>query len=264
MYATKFIILLAAIVTVGCKGFALPESDSNIPQATNITIADLHKLLNGKTLDITHDIIIGGYVTSSDEESNFYKSFCIEDATGGAEIMAGLYDLHNIYPEGCYVTISLNGCSVGEHYGVMQIGLKASEYDYYPTSYFATRAILDRHITRYDIFKHIPPLPTAISDLNTSSLCGSLVNIGHLRHASKEYQDVWEMNTDGCWLGYNIFADNDGNTIAIHTSDYADYAKHTIPDGTVAISGILQLGKIMGKEFFMIKMSHEKDCTPID
>ena len=256
----KIILILTAMIMIGCKEFSSPLPEADTPQATNITIADLHKLIAGRTVDIESDLIIGGYVTTSDKESNFYKSFCIEDTTGGAEIMAGIYNLHNIYPRGCYLTISLNGCSVGEHYGVMQVGLKAAEYDSYPTAYFASRAIMDQHITRYDIFRPTPPKPISYSELKRE-LCGSIINLGDLHLVSHNYNGAWKVNTKGTWQGYNIFSDTAGNIVAVYTSDYCDYATHSVPNGKLSISGILQIGTVAGEECFMIKMSDENDCT---
>ncbi len=260
IFTAKIALLLTSVFIAGCKEFALPEADSTTPQATNITIADLHQLIAGRIVDVKDDIIIGGYVTTSDKASNFYKSFFIEDATGGVEVMAGIYDLHNIYPKGSYITISLNGCSLGEHYGTMQVGLKAADYDIYPTSYFASRILLDRHITRYNISRQVPPRPITFSELKPT-LCGTLVNMGGLHLVSYNYSTTWEVNTEGTWHGYNIFSDEAGNIIAVHTSDYADYASHSIPDGKLSISGILQLGTLAGEECYMIKMCDEKDCV---
>lgn len=256
------IIVSVAILVLGCRNFDTPQEDSHLPEATNISIGDLHKSIGSRQVDITDNIVIGGYVTSSDQASNFHLSFTIEDTTGGTEIMAGIFDTHNIYPVGTYVTIHLNGCSLGEHYGVMQVGLKAAEYSAYPTEYFASQVLLDRHIHRYDIVRHITPKPIAIEEL-TPSLCGSLVSIGPLRHLREESALLWEGNQSGEWAGYNIFEDRGSRMVVVYTSDYADYASKQIPLSEVAITGILQRGKIEGKEYYMIKMRDEKDCSYI-
>ena len=262
MWRKITIITAVAVFVLGCKDFDSPQEDSALPEATNISIGDLHKSIGSRTIDITDEIIIGGYVTSSDQASNFYKSFTIEDATGGAEIMAGIYDTHNIYPIGTYLTIHLNGCSLGEHYGVMQVGLKAAAYSGYPTEHFASQVLLDRHIRRYDIVRHITPRPIEIKAL-TPALCGSLVSIGPLRHLREESAQLWEGNQSGEWAGYNLFEDRGGWRIAVYTSEYADYTNEPIPTSEVAITGILQRGKIEGEEYYMIKMRNEKDCSII-
>ena len=176
--------------------------------------------------------------------------------------MAGIFDTHNIYPIGTYLTIHLNGCSIGEHFGVMQAGLKAASYSAYPTEYFSSQVLLDKHIRRYDITRHIAPRPLAVSDLR-SSMCGTLVSIGPLRHLAEESASIWNGNTDGCWGGYNIFENSEGEKIVVYTSEYADYATRQIPTGEIAITGILQYGKVNGKEYYMIKMRDEKDCSSI-
>jgi hypothetical protein len=259
----QLLIILTSIFIAGCNNYETPPQESATPEATNITIGDLHQLCGSRTIDINEDIIIGGYVTSSDKAENFYKSFTIEDATRGAEIMAGVFDTYNIYPIGTYLTIRLNGCSIGEHYGVMQIGLKAAAYSAYPTEYFASQVLLDKHIRRYDITRKIAPKPLEIATLKPS-LCGMLVNIGPLRHLRDESATLWDGNENGCWGGYNIFEDRQGERIIVYTSDYADYAKQQIPSLEIAITGILQQGKVDGKEYYMIKMRDEKDCSTVN
>lgn len=259
----RLLIIFISVFSVGCNGYETPPQKSATPEATNITIGDLHQLCGSRTIDINEEIVIGGYVTSSDKAENFYKSFTIEDATGGAEIMAGVFDTYNIYPIGTYLTIKLNGCSIGEHYGVMQIGLKAAAYSAYPTEYFSSQVLLDKHIHRYDITRNIAPKPLEISTLKPSD-CGELVNIGPLSHLQQESTTLWDGNENGCWSGYNIFEDGEGERIVVYTSAYADYAKHQIPSAKVAITGILQRGKVDGKEYYMIKMRDEKDCSTVN
>lgn len=110
---------VTAAAIVGCRKFDEPTPDPAPPAAVTMSLADLHDLCRDATLEIDEQIVVGGYVTSSDAASNFYKTFTIEDASGGAEIMAGITGLHNIYPEGYYITVSLSGCAAGEHYGVV-------------------------------------------------------------------------------------------------------------------------------------------------
>ncbi|NBJ04684.1 hypothetical protein D1647_00570 [Alistipes sp. Z76] len=255
--------LLVIATLVGCRGYDAPTDDGGTPQAPNISIADLHDLCGKGPLNIDEPLVAGGYVTSSDRAGNFNRTFTIEDPTGGMEIMAGLYDLHNIYPSGCYVTVRLEGCAVAESHGVLQAGISAEEYDRYPTSYFSSRALLDRHVRRYDIRREVAPAPLSTSELDTR-LCGKLVTIGPLRPTTTEHADGWNVNADGTWSGYNFFADDRGTTVAVYTSAYADYADRCVPDRRVALTGILQYGTADGEDCFMIKMRDENDCIPYD
>ena len=85
-----YLLCSTICILSGCKKFDEPTQDSTVAQAGNIAIADLHAMLGGRTVIIDRNIIIGGYVTSSDKASNFLRTFMIEDASVGAEIMAGL------------------------------------------------------------------------------------------------------------------------------------------------------------------------------
>ena len=82
----RLIIIISAVLIAGCNNYESPMQDGALPDATTIGIGDLHNLCGHRTLDITDNIVIGGYVTSSDRASNFYKTFTLEDATGGVEI----------------------------------------------------------------------------------------------------------------------------------------------------------------------------------
>ena len=256
--------LSAFAILSGCRSYDSPPDDGATPQAPNISIADLHSVCGKGPLYIGEPLVAGGYVTSSDRAANFNRTFTIEDTTGGMEIMAGLYDLHNIYPAGCYIVVRLEGCTVAESRGVLQTGLAAEEYDSYPTTYFSSRALLDRHVFRYDIRREVAPMPLSASELDIS-LCGRLVTVGPLRCVTdKEHAEGWNVNRDGTWSEYNFFADERGTTVAVYTSTYADYASSRIPDRQIVLTGILQYGKADGEDCFMIKMRDENDCISYD
>ena len=254
----RWLIVSLCIALVACKHFDEPDYEVEIPSAPNSAIADLRTMVGQRHITIDEPIVIGGYVTTSDKESNFYRSFYIEDASGAVEVMAGLYDLHNIFPEGSYVTISLEGCAAGLHNGVLQIGTEAASYNQYPTDYFSSRVLLDKHVKGYDIFSPIAPKPVSFDDL-APELCGCLVNMHYMQFA----HNATETQSD-VWSGYTIFADLYGNTIAVYTSSSASYTHKSIPTERVNITGILQYGDVEGEDMYIIKMRYEKDCLPAD
>lgn len=249
---TKLLLVATTLTLSSCKHFDEPEGDSTLPEAANMSIGDLRNLVGDRVVDIEEDIIIGGYVTSSDREGNFYRTLTIEDSSGGVEIMAGLYDLHNIYPIGYYLSVKLSGCSAGKYNGVLQIGTRAASYSNYPTDYFSSRALLELYLTRFDLRREVAPQVLSIGELR-EELCGKLVSIGGLTLSTSQ--------GDGAWEGYSIFTDSANTRIAVYTSAYADYASKKIPSSKVAITGILQQAKVDGEKMFVIKMRYESDCS---
>ena len=62
------------------------------------TIAELASLYKtGSTWKIDKNIVISGIVSTTDQPGNFYKSFYIQDETGGMEIKIGKNGLYNDY-----------------------------------------------------------------------------------------------------------------------------------------------------------------------
>ena len=90
LHLASWMIVVICCSMMGCKSFDEPAGEGDNPDAANISIADLHSMVAGRRVVINEDITIGGYVTTSDEASNFYRTFIIEDASGGTEVMARL------------------------------------------------------------------------------------------------------------------------------------------------------------------------------
>ena len=258
-YILGLFLAAAMLIVAGCNHYDAPDTLDAVPESTNISIAELRNKVGKSGQMIEQELIIGGYVTSSDKAGNFYRTFTIEDFSGGAEIMAGLYDLHNLFPIGYYVVVHLKGCTVALNEGVLQIGREPKSYSNYPTDYFASRQALDKHITCYDVVRQIAPTPRSIASLKEEE-CGKLVTISGLALCSSLHSEGWQVNADGEWMGYNFFCDEKGNQVAVYTSEYATYANERIPTDRVALIGILHYGKADGGDYYMIKMRDEGDC----
>lgn len=250
--------VIAMVVLVGCRRYDAP---AGLPKTEPVTmsLAALGELVGERTVEVGEPIVVGGYVTTSDEDSNFHKTLIIDDGTAGAEVMLGIYDSYHLYPLGYYVTIALQGCGIGRHYGVMQIGLPAEEYSGFPTDYFSSRVMLDRHIQPSADYREVVAEVRTIDELSATE-CGRLVKVEGLELVSNLYPDVWKVNQSGTWREYNIFQDEKEQRIAVYTSEYADYADSEVPAERLSLTGILQTGRIDGEDMFMLKMRYEEDC----
>lgn len=258
-------VLFASVATVLCCGcydtFDAP-ADVGRDAVPNTTIRKLRDFYYGKPFVVHDDMVVGGYVTSSDKSGNFYRTFTIRDASGGAEILAGTSDLHNVYPVGCYVCVKLEGCAVGESRGVLQIGAEAETYENLDVDYFFSKVELDRRIFRsgMDIESiDIPVLP--YSELEVS-LCGTPVTVCGLQLVRPT--DLPE--AEPCiWSGYRMFEDAGGGRIYTYTNNYADFADDEVPADCVNITGILQYGSISGEQndCFILKMRSREDCSVV-
>lgn len=246
-------IAITALAAVGCHDTFDDRAANPTPEPATVTVAELRRLCNGSGADITANAVIAGRVTTSDEAGNFSRTFFVEDSTGGAEIMAGTYDIHNKYPLGATVSVNLAGCTVAFEDGTMQIGLKPKPYSQRPVEYFMTDVILDKHIIRGGKLSEV--IPTAITVAN-ADFCGRLVRIDRLRHTPTD---------GGTFAGYRRFVAQDDSEIYSYVREYAAFADEEIPDGEVSLCGILLYGRVAGiGDRFIVKPRSRNDCTTSD
>jgi hypothetical protein len=219
-----------------------------------LTIAGLQARHTSGLVTLPDDGLIGGVVTASDRSGNFYRSFLIEDFTGAVEVMAGLYDLHALYPEGRVVYVSLQGLTLGVRDGVFQLGLD----DGYRAGYLSHPALLDAHLFRGGWNTEFRPAIVSVSQL-TDAWIGRLVTVYGLT-LNGAGTTTWATPAADSFTGYPLekdvrATDPQGRRIDIYTSGYADFAGDTIPTGPVAVTGIV----LKEEKNYRLKMRERRD-----
>ena len=153
------IILAAAALFAGCEEFQpvftgkypdpqqqLIYTDSDFGKLTPISeVKQMYKDNGNKPYDITRHCVIKGQVITSDQTGNIYKSFYIQDETGGIEIKIGKNALYNEYKVGQWIYVDCTDLTVGSYEGMLQIGYK-DETGEYETAYLEHSAIIDQHV----------------------------------------------------------------------------------------------------------------------
>ena len=245
---------VAALLLTGCydSRFGEPDDDGEGKPATE-TIAALRDRYAGTPFTVTGDIVVTGRVASCDRAENFYRTLCICDAEAGLEVMAGIDHLHNDFPIGSRVTLSLRGLAVAESRGVLQAGRPPAAGSSYATDYIGSRAALGSVLVRSGEALAAPsPAPLAIPAL-TESRCGTLVRIDGVRYTPEDLSAA-------TWAGYKRFTDADGNAVYTYVRRYARFADAEVPAGTVSLTGILQYDAA-GDGRYILKLRDENDCT---
>lgn len=227
------IYLLVAMVSVGCYDRHSKMGGGDDNYRATISILELRRVCSQGYHVVNRDLVCVGRISTSDKEGNFYRSLFVEDGTASIEVLTGTYQGHISYPEGLKVALRLNGCAIALNDNTLQMGLVANEYDS-PTELreFESQVLLDRHIVRSE---DVVPLVPAICEVATlrEDMCGCLVCVESVRHEpllGAECSDI---------AGYHRFVASDGNDIYCSVSEYASFADMAIPEGDIAISGIL-------------------------
>ena len=68
-------------------------------------------------------VIIHGWVTSSDEESNFYKNLVIQDETAAITMSINSYNLYLRYRRGQEIVLDMTDMYIGKYRGLQQLGM---------------------------------------------------------------------------------------------------------------------------------------------
>lgn len=247
-------IIVALLTLTGCYDRHKEPPFESKPLQANCNIAQLRELCSEGIYHIEVDMVCVGRVTANDKGGNFYRTMFIEDATGGAEIKLGTYNINAQYPIGSVVAIRLKGLAVILDSKVVQVGLPPRDYDI-SLREFESQVVIDKYIIRANYTEAVEPLRCNISDLDYS-LCGRLVEIRdayYAPHAEEEERSVIE--------GYHQFSDYDDNYIFTYVSPYSNFAKLAIPTKVGPICGILcheSVGLSIGNKF-VIKPRFEDD-----
>lgn len=214
------------------------------------TIAEVKTAFANNTATITDDIIIEGYVSSSDESGNVYKTIYLQDApenpTQGLVVSVDAVSTYTSFPQGSKVYIKLKGLAFGRYGNVLQVGYNNID-PITNTSTFGRipEKLVANHLVRScaSKVKIVPKVITLASLTNTSTvdpLIGALVQINNAE---------FPIN-----LLCNIYAPN-GNTVnrqivdptmttpinsrVVRNSGYASFAADQLPSGNGTFIGIL-------------------------
>lgn len=212
------ILFATAFLSVGCEEFQPvftgkyeePPVQEISPEVESlksdvISIADLARMYKtGIPWNIDKDIVIAGKVSTTDQPGNFYKSFYIQDETGGMEIKIGRNGLYNEYKPGqtvyvkCYgLTLGMYGfkakSSYGGGQGMVQIGYKDPTGEY-ETAYLEHQMLVDAHILKGEYGQEVEPVILTESQLPgpddtqvTNKYIGTLVTLKGLKYANETF-----------------------------------------------------------------------------
>lgn len=299
MKTNKIIILILALVTSISFTSCVEDGDFTVPQGlgaeesaavevikaaladptsglTEISISDLKGLVvNGQATEINSDIIVKGYVTSSDVTGNFYKEFFIQDKpenpTAAVKVAIELVSSYNKFNIGREVYVRLRGLYIGEVRsgdGVPTIGGDKNE-DGDEVENMSLNQV-ETQLLRAANTEEIVPLDISFSAINNSHV-GLFVKVSDAQFptslAGKTYVDANDQfdtqrlleSCDG--FGFTNFI--------LETSAFASFKFAIIPSGGGSIAAVVS--KTFNGSDLVLALNDISDvdmngtkCTPLD
>lgn len=240
MKKITIILILIAAILAGCD---LKQDVAPMPTfvgEANTTIAELlamHPIGSEDSYDsipIGSNIIICGYVTTSDEWGNNYKYINIEDETGAIQIKINHTALYKKYKIGQRIYVKCDGLVLGDYRKLPQLGLWANGA-MQPIPSFKTYLYLFPDGAPTGGFNPIDMTTVPAANDIPSTMYNRKVR---LLGATFVEGGMATFSDPGAATSHDIKM-SDGSTITLRTSNYATFVGQTLPVGTGEITGIL-------------------------
>ncbi|WDT68762.1 DUF5689 domain-containing protein [Cloacibacterium sp. TD35] len=199
-------------------------------------------------ITITEDIIIEGYVSSSDETGNVYKTIYLQDApenpTQGLVVSVDAVSTYTSYPQGAKVYIKLKGLAFGKYGNVLQVGYMNLDPVTNTTTFGRIpEKLVANHLVRSCAPKaKIVPKVITLSQLASSidPLIGALVQVNNAEFPVNLLCNVYAPN--GTSVDRRIVdptRPTDASTRVVRNSGYASFASDQLPAGNGTFVGVL-------------------------
>jgi len=189
---------------------------------------------------IETDLIIEGYVVSSDKSGNIYKSISIQDSaenpTAAIKISINQTNIYTRYNVGRKIYVKLKGLAVGYSFGSVQIGVASGD-----GLEGILSSELDKYILRSCEVTEIIPKKVAISALNKDML-EMLIEIENVQFKSGDLGKSYA-NADNTATVNRVLesVDNSCNfldEVIVRNSGFAKFKNNMLPEGKGSVVAI--------------------------
>ena len=258
---------------------ALTEIQDNIENNADWNLISISDLKNQFTsgsdaFQITSNLVVKGYVISSDQNGNFFREFYLQDSpsnpTSGIKVALNLTNSYNKFNIGREVYIYLKDLYVGEVNsgdGVTSIGgkLDDNEID------LISENQIEKHLFRSENTEIIEPLLVTIPEINQNYI-GLFVTIDEVffseNSKGKPYVDENDdFDTQRIFKSCQAFEYVD---FTLETSSFAIFKNEILPSSSGTISGIVS--KTFNGDKIVLALNTSNDvtlknseiCTPLN
>lgn len=241
------------------------------------TIEQIKKLYipGNNPLEVASNIVVKGYVISSDKSGNFYKEFYMQDApenpTAGIKVALNLSNSYNKFNIGREIYIRLKGLYIGETNsgnGIITIGGKVKNTNITEIENVTVNQI-SNHIYRSETTQEIVPKIIEFAGINETHI-GTFITLENVffdaQLSGKSYVDPKEdfdtqRKVQTCLgLGYD--------ELLIETSSFSRFSNETLPEKAGSINAVVS--KDFGGNFIVLNLNNTNDvvmneerCSPL-
>lgn len=235
-------ILATSLSTLTCtksRNFDPPPTDCATDLAANTTYTEVKNLYVDQTFQIQQDLIIEGYVSSSDEAGNFFSVLHFQDSptnpSEGFGIEIDLRDSHLFYPVGSKIYIRLKGLYLGRSKDVFKIGGVFTSFGNASVGRLPS-TVVDKHIfVSCDEKTDMEPSLISFPDI-PKNLTNTLVRFEGFELSEEELGKSFAVERKET---ERTLTDCNDNEIVLLNSGFSDFQAEPLPEGNGSITGVL-------------------------
>lgn len=223
------------------KEFDAPDLECSNAEFTFISISELKNMYNGETIQIQDDLVINGFVISSDKDGNFFNIVHFQDEpsnpTDGIQIELELRDSHLFFNLGQQIIIKLKGLYLGESKGIYKIGGVFTSFGNRSVGRLPKNVVFDHVLVSCKENVGIIPTSVTVSEINESKL-NTLVVVTDVEIKQEEIGETFAIKEEET---LRTLIDCGDNELVIVNSGYADFQAEILPDKMGTATGILTM-----------------------
>lgn len=240
------IALFAFVAFTACvqdDDYAVPTISEIDPGLTATTTFNLVQAMYAGTMvefdEQGNNLIIEGYVVSSDRSGNIYKNLYIQDSaenpTYGFRLDIDMTDSYLKFEVGRKVYIKLNGLFLSEENGVLAIGTaNGTSLERIP------ELSVPDHIVRSTEMATIVPKATTIADIQAGNINNNiLIQLDNVQVPISELGNAYANPDNTFSVNRNLTSCDDNSTIIIRNSGFADFKAELMPQQKGSVVAVL-------------------------
>lgn len=237
-----FLMMSVLLSCVQDDDFNVPKPDNGPDPAAgitaNISIAEVKQLFSGYTTEFTSDLIVEGYVVSSDASGNFYKELYLQDhpsnPTAGIRVALDKQELYLTYDVGRKLFINLKGLFIGEGDGdVLTIGQEVGG-----EITGINEAEIPDFLIKSATVKAIAGKSMQFSEI-TDAHIGMYVRFFNTQIHANELGLPFVDPAAPYSTQHTLESCEEENTFIVETSAFADFAQLIVPEDNGTVAGVI-------------------------
>lgn len=235
----RYCCMFFIINCVKDANFKSPESFCNNQLVANISFNEVKNLFQGEVIQIQQDLVIEGYIVSSDQAGNFFSTLHIQDypinPTAGFQIEIDLRDSYLFYELGSKVFIKLKGLYLGKSKGVYKLGGVFTSFGNLSAGRLPARAVGDHLFLSCDPISNLAPKIISIPELS-EELISTLIQLESLEFIAEEQNLTFALPKEET---IRNLTNCNGVLIELLNSGYSDFQDTILPSGNGSVTAVL-------------------------